>query len=183
MKSVLVLGGSSAVGGAAIQLLRLALPSATILTTSSAQHHANLVALGADKCFERSAGDDPSAIKAATPDGTGVDAILDTVTATVTQPALFTALNPKGPKLYSQIATGQNPEVPDGVTSKVILARQLFGTKGGMNAYPGLARLVESGQYKLPVKVKVVGKGYESIEQGLETLKSGVSGEKLVVSL
>ena len=70
LKSVLVLGGSSAVGAAAIQLLRLALPSAMILATSSANHHAHLVSLGATKCFERSAQEDTSAVKAATPSWT-----------------------------------------------------------------------------------------------------------------
>jgi len=183
LKSILVLGGSSGVGAAAIQLLRLALPSATILTTSSAKHHAHLVSLGATKCFERSAQEDTSAIKAATPGGSGVDAILDAVTAAASQPAVFTALNPTGPNIYSQVVTGQNVEVPKGVNLTAVFGRQIFNAKGGMTAMPGLANLVQSGKYKVPIKVEVLGKGFDTIGQGLDKLMKGASGTKYVVSL
>ena len=183
LKSILVLGGSSNVGGAAIQLLRLALPSATILTTSSADHHAHLISLGATKCFDRSAQDDPSSIKAATAGGSGVDAILDAVAAAATQPAIFTALNPKGPKIYTRPFTGQNVEVPKGLESSAIFAQGIFDTKGGMKAMPGLADLVQSGRYKLPVKVEVLGEGFKTIDQGIDKLMKGVSRTKYVVTL
>ena len=183
LNSILVLGGSSNVGAAAIQLLRLALPSATILTTSSADHHAHLISLGATKCFDRSAQEDPSSIKAATASGSGVDAILDAVAAAATQPAVFTALNPKGPKIYTQPFTGKNVEIPEGIESTAIFAQGIFDTKGGMNAMPGLGSLVQSGRYKLPVKVEVLGKGFKTIDQGLDKLMKGVSGTKYVVTL
>jgi hypothetical protein len=73
--------------------------------------------------------------------------------------------------------------VPEGVNATVIVARQMFGAKGGMTAIPGLASLVQSGKYKLPVRVEVVGKGLESIERGLDKLIKGVSGTKYIVSL
>ena len=183
LRSILVLGGSSAVGAAAIQLLRLVLPSATILATSSANHHSHLVSLGATKCFERSAQDDTSAIKAATPGGSGVDAILDAVTAAAGQPAVFTALNPTGPKIYSHVFTGQNVKAPEGIAPTVVNAMQIFETNGGMDAMTNLTRLVESGKYKVPVKVEVLGKGFDAIEKGLDKLKEGISGTKYVVSL
>ena len=181
--SILVLGGSSGVGAAAIQLLRLALPSATIVTTSAAKHHAHLVSLGATKCFERSACEDTSAIKAATPGGSGADAILDAITAVASEPTVFTALNPAGPRTYSQVVTGQNVEVPEGVSSTVIFGRQILGAKGGMTAMPGLASLVQSGKYKLPVKAEVIGNGFDTLGQGLDKLMRGVSGTKYIVSL
>lgn len=46
-----------------------------------------------------------------------------------------------------------------------------------------LAQLVEEGKFKHPVKVEVVGKGLESIENGLERLMRGTSNTKFVVSL
>jgi hypothetical protein len=52
-----------------------------------------------------------------------------------------------------------------------------------MTAMSGLASLIESGKYKLPVKVEVIGKGFDTIEQGLDKLMKGVSGTKYVVSL
>ncbi|KAE9366305.1 GroES-like protein [Stipitochalara longipes BDJ] len=183
LTSILVLGGSSGVGAAAIQLLRLALPSATILTTSSAQHHDHLISLGADKCFERAAQDDTFAIKAATHGEVGVDAILDTVQASASQPSIFTAFNPTGPKVYSQVMTRQTVMVPDGVKSTIVFGRQIFDAKGGMNALPGLASLIERGKFKLPNKVEIVGKGAEGIELGLKKIIKGVSGAKYVVSM
>jgi NADPH:quinone reductase-like Zn-dependent oxidoreductase len=183
LRSILVLGGSSGVGAAAIQLLRLALPSATILTTSSDKHHAHLVSLGATKCFERSAQENTSAIKAATPGGSGVDAILDAVTAAASQPTVFTALSPAGAKIYSQVVTGQDVDVPRGIKSTAVFGRQIFAAKGEMTAMPGLATLVQNGKYRLPLKIEIVGKGFETIERGLDKLMKGVSGTKYVVSL
>ena len=183
LKSILVLGGSSAVGANAIQQLRTALPSATILTTSSAQHHAHLTDLGATQCFDRSAQNDTAPIKAAAAGGAGVDAILDAVGAAVSAPAVFTALDGSGPKVFSQVMTGPTPNVPEGVNSATVFGRQIFGAKGGMTAMPSLASLYQSGKYKLPVKVEVVGKGFDAIEPGLGRLMKGVSGCKYVVSL
>ena len=120
---------------------------------------------------------------AAIPGNSGVDAILDAVTAAATQPAVFNALNPKGPKLFSQPVTGQDIKVPEGVESTAVFGQQIFGVKGGMNAMPGLVSLVQSGKYKLPVKVDVLGKGFKVIPQGLDKLMKGVSGTKYVVSL
>lgn len=183
LKTILVLGGSSGIGAVAIQLIRLALPSATILATSSAEHHARLISLGATKCFERLAQDNPSAIKAATLGGVGVDAILDAVQAAAAQPRVFEALNPTGPSLYSYVMTGQNTVVPEGVKATMIFARQVFGTKGGMSALPALAELIENNQFKLPNRVEVVAKGFHEIQKGLDVNMKGVSGLKCVVSL
>lgn len=112
-----------------------------------------------------------------------MDAILDPVTAAATQPRVFEALNPAGPKLYSQVVTGQNPQVPEGVKVTQVFGRAVFGVPGGLQAMGYLAQLVEEGRFKVPVKVEVVGEGLESIEGGLERLMKGTSGTKLVVSL
>lgn len=184
LKSVLVLGGSSGIGAAAIQYLRLALPEATILATSSVQHHKRLLSLGATRCFERPAQDNTAEIRAATPNNAGVDAILDPVAAAATQPTVFTAFNPNGPRFYSQVMTGRDVATPQGVNATVLFGRQIFATRGGLRILPGLAELIESDQFKLPTKVEVVGHGFEAIQSGLEKLmKGGVSGNKYVVSI
>lgn len=184
IQSILVLGGSSGVGAMAIQYLRLALPEATVLATSSKQHHDRLVSLGANKCFERMSQDDPTDIRAVTTRGAGVDAILDTVGAAGIQPAVFAALSPNGPRIYSQVMTGAPIKVPETVSATVVFARQIFGTRGGQEMIPGLARLVECGQFKLPTDVEIVGNGFESIQPALERLMhEGVSGNKFVVSV
>lgn len=184
LNSVLVLGGSSGIGAMAIQYLRLALPEATILTTSSKQHHEHLLSLGANQCFERFAQDDPTDIRAATARGAGVDAILDAVGAAGNQPAVFAALSPSGARLYSQVMTGVDITVPETVSATVVFARQIFGTSGGEALIPGLARLFASGQFRLPMGVDVVGRGFEAIQPALDRLmREGVSGRKFVVSV
>lgn len=89
-----------------------------------------------------------------------------------------------GPKYFAEVATGQNvKDVPADVKHSLVFGRQLFGAPGGASALAVLGKLVDEGKYKLPVPVTVVGKGFEAIGQGLETLKDGVSGTKLVVTL
>ncbi|KAL2844059.1 chaperonin 10-like protein [Aspergillus pseudoustus] len=183
LKSVLVLGGSSVVGAGAIQLLRQALPDATILATSSAQHHDHLLSLGATKCFERSVQDTPSEILAATPDGAGLDAILDAVGAAAVQPAIFAALAPGGPKLYSQVATGATVPIPEGVAARLVYGPEMVARPEGGRLIPSLGELLEAGKYRLPARVEVIGKGLDAIEPGIHRLQQGVSGSKLVVSL
>ncbi|KAF2967248.1 hypothetical protein GQX73_g6315 [Xylaria multiplex] len=120
LQSVLVLGGSSSVGSAAVQLLRRALPSATIITTSSAAHHTRLKDLGATECLERSAQRNVTALRAFSPKGAGVDAILDAVGAIIDAPAVYEALRADGPKLYSLVITRPDIQLPAGIqaTSK-----------------------------------------------------------------
>jgi threonine dehydrogenase-like Zn-dependent dehydrogenase len=119
----------------------------------------------------------------ATLNGAGVDAIIDVVGAAAGQPAVFSALDPKGPKLYSQVATGSAVDIPDGVSATLIRGPELFARPEGDRLLPGLAELLENGKYRLPVCVEVVGKGLNAIEPGLRRLQRGVSGTKLVVSL
>lgn len=183
LNSFLVLGGSSAIGAAAIQLIRDTLPSATILTTSSAQHHERLKSLGATKCFERSAQGDVSAIRKATPGGLGVEAILDTVGAAAGQPSVFDAFRPDGSKKYSQVITGANIQVPEGVNGVEVFGRAVLGTKNGWRTMSVLGEMVQNGTYKTPTSVETVGKGLESISPALDRLQKGTSGLKYVVAL
>ncbi|KAK3681674.1 chaperonin 10-like protein [Podospora appendiculata] len=185
LRSVLVLGGSSAVGAAAIQILRIAQPELTIFATSSAQHHARLLSLGADKAFDRATAQaDPAEIIAAAPGGEGVDAILDAVGAGGEQLAVFGALRKGGPGLYVQVFTGKDLVVPEGVEHVVASTRFLWALPGGGEVLTLLAGLVDEGRYALPVEVEVVGTGFKAIPGGLDRLQAGlVSGRKLVVSI
>ncbi|KAI1641361.1 GroES-like protein [Biscogniauxia mediterranea] len=181
LESILILGGSSGVGSSAIELLRLALPNVTIITTSSATHHAHLKSLGANVCLERAAQNDAAALKAATPGGAGVDAILDAVGAGTDSPAVFDALKADGPKIYSLVITRPDAKVPEGLKSTLVAGPMVFGKAPGAMAF--LHKLVEEGRFKLPLKVEVVGKGFEAIDQGLKRFPADVSGTKLVVTL
>ncbi|KAL7902137.1 chaperonin 10-like protein [Trichoderma sp. SZMC 28014] len=105
LKSILVVGGSSAVGAAAIQLLRIALPDAIIITTSSPNNHKHLMSLGATAALDYSTPDITSRVKQASSDGYGVEAILDTVNGVANSPGLLQTLT--GPKLFAELVTGK----------------------------------------------------------------------------
>lgn len=176
------MGGSSGVGASAIQLLRLALPDAIILATSSPKHHALLTSHGATAAFDYNSPSLVEEIKKASPTGEGVETILDAVNGVQVDPSLFQVLI--GPKNFAEVATGQNvKDIPADIKHHLIFGRTLFDAPGGSNALAALGKLVDDGKYKLPVPVTVVGKGIEALGQGLETLSSGVSGTKLVVTL
>ena len=182
--SVLVLGGSSALGAAAIQLLRLAVPDCTILTTSSPKHHSHIKTLGADGAFDRNSASLITDVKSATPGCRGVDAILDLVGAGSTQRNIFEAFDANGPKKYAQVWTGDDEiEAPSGVDSIMFRARDLSQIQGVKNVMVALQTLLKEEKYKLPLPVHRLGVGFEALEKGLELMRKGVSGEKLVVTI
>ncbi|KAH8165076.1 hypothetical protein CIB48_g3151 [Xylaria polymorpha] len=166
LQSVLVLGASSAIGSAAVQLLRIALPSVTIITTSSSAHHAHLKSLGANTCLERAAQQDATALKAANPGGSGVDAILDAVGAGAEASAVYEALKGDGPKLYSLVITRLGVKLPEGLQATMVGAQSIIDSDRSAMKY--LTRLLEEGKYKLPVKVEMVGNGLQVIEENLD---------------
>lgn len=183
--SVLVLGGSSALGAATIQLLRIALPDCLILATSSPKHHGHLTNdLNADKAFDRHSASLIANVKSGTPGGRGVDAIVDTVGVGRTERQIFEAFDPTGPRKYAQVWTGDEEiEAPDGVESTMFRARDLFQLEGHKNAMPALQALLDGDKYRLPVSVHKVGDGLEALAKGLDLMRNGLSGEKLVVSI
>ena len=183
--SVLVIGGSSALGAAVIQLLRLAVPDCTILATSSPKHHGHLTAtLGANRSFNRNSASLIADVKSASPGSRGVDAIIDVVGAGRTERHIFEAFDLNGPKKYAQVWTGDNEiEVPSGVTSAMFTGRDLPQLKGHQNVFQALQTLLEEDKYKLPLPVHKVGDGFDTLERGLDLMRKGVSGVKLVVSV
>lgn len=193
--SVLVLGGSSVVGASVVQLLRLALgPSARIVATSAPGHHTFLTAhMGATACLDRVAQGDVAALRRAGAPATsdaadaaaGYDAIVDAVGACAQQPQVLDALRSDGLRMFAEGATGSGTStpVPEGVTSTLIIGHTIFNTDGGKDFFRYVAKLVAEGQFKVAAKVDMVGNGLEAVEAGLEKLRKGVSGAKLVVTL
>jgi len=182
-KSILVLGGSSSVGSSAVELLRRSLPSATIIATSSLAHSERLKSLGATAVVDYKTPTLVADIKAATPDGKGVDAIIDTVASGASEAGIFDVLRPDGPKKVAEIATGAQIQAPAGVTKELVFGRSLYSTPGGENTLNALGSLIAEGKFTVPLQVKIVGTGFEAVAKGLEQLKAGVSGTKLVASL
>ncbi|KAI9832426.1 MAG: hypothetical protein M1819_004415 [Sarea resinae] len=183
--SVLILGGSSALGAAVIQLLRLAVPNCMIMATSSPKHHSHITnALGANGAFDRNSASLITEVRSASPGSRGVDAIIDLVGAGSTQRHIFEAFDPDGPKRYAQVWTGDEEiEAPSGVDSVMFMCRELSQLQGSKNVMLALQTLLQDGRYKLPLPVRKVGAGLDGLEEGLQLMRKGVSGEKLVVTI
>jgi NADPH:quinone reductase-like Zn-dependent oxidoreductase len=183
--SILILGGSSALGAATIQLLRLAIPTCTILVTASPKHHSHITnTLGADGAFDRNSASLIEDVRSSSPGSRGVEAIIDAVGAGATERHIFQAFDSNGPKRYAQVWTGDDEiEVPSRVASVMFRGRDISQLQGGKNIMLSLQTLLEEDKYKLPLPVHKVGDGFEALERGLELMRKGVSGEKLVVSI
>jgi NADPH:quinone reductase-like Zn-dependent oxidoreductase len=180
--SILVLGGSSATGAAAIQLLRKAYPSLPILATSSVKHYARLNDLGATYVVDYKSPSVVADIKAASPGAAGVEVIIDCVSAGASQTDISDVLDPAGSKRYAAIITGVPVPVPEGVKKLDVSAWSMVDMQGGKQLIPSLTKLVEEGKYRVPLPVRVVGHGLEELPNVLDEVKT-VSGEKMVVTL
>lgn len=187
MHTVLILGGSSSIGAAAIQLLRLFSPKDTvILTTSSAKHADHLEALGASHVFDRSSSSLTDDIRAVA--SQGVNGLLDLVGAAGVDKRYLTLFAATGTRIMAPLATGKDvvkEDVPEGVIFRGplftgTLYRMVNGTQRTLAM---MVEEVERRRFRLPVEVKVVGEGLESVVDGLKIAMAGVSGQKLVVSL
>ncbi|KAH8696744.1 putative quinone oxidoreductase [Talaromyces proteolyticus] len=181
-KSILILGGSSSIGANAIQLLRLAYSSLPIFATSSASHHSHLLDLGATRLFDYRSRTLASDIKAASPEGHGVDMIIDCVSAGASDTTICECLDSAGSKKYAAVVSGIDVPVPDGVTKINVGGWSLIEMQGGEHVIPSITELIEEGKYKVPLPVKVVGHGLNEIQHVLDQVKT-VTGTKLVVKL
>ena len=109
--------------------------------------------------------------------------IVDAVASGASQTNIYDTLNVDGPKEVGEVFTGTQIQVPEGVKRTIAFGRQVFDAPGGKNAMTALARLLNEGRYKQPNQVQRIGTGFGAIAEGLEMLKGGVSGTKLVVTV
>lgn len=176
------MGGSSATGAAAIQLLRLAHPALPIYATSSPHNFDKVLVLGATAVFDYHSATLVADVKAATPGKRGVDMIFDFVAAGAKDVGICDVLDPKGLKRYGAVVTGAEIKVPEGVSLSVNDGWEITTMQGGKSVLPTLTKLVEQGKYRLPVPVKVEGHGLEQIPSAVENLHK-VSGMKIIVTV
>ncbi|KIW07386.1 uncharacterized protein PV09_02229 [Verruconis gallopava] len=178
-----ILRGSSELGASAIQLLQLAVPNCELFATTSQQHHKMITKqLGVDVVFDRSSPSLINDIKAATRSSEGVDAILEAVGAGSVEKHIFDAFAPKGPKRYAQVWTGGDEiRGPAGVDPVLFQSRDSLEIPGGKIFFVALQVLLAEGRYKPPLPLHKVGEELDSLKSGLDLMRKGVSGEKLVV--
>ncbi|MCJ1381389.1 hypothetical protein MMC17_004499 [Xylographa soralifera] len=179
-KSVLIWGGSSAVGSNAIQLAKAA--GLEVVTTCSAHNFDYVKSLGADKVFDHHSPSVTDDVAAELDKGTcagiymaaGKVAEACEVSHKSKQKLFVASSNPVMPE-----------DAPEGVEAKMT-----FGT-GGVEMFKEtlpitfggfLTEALAKGVYKVAPPPEVVPtKGLEGIQVALDILKKGVSGKKLVV--
>ncbi|KAK3399540.1 hypothetical protein B0T20DRAFT_351524 [Sordaria brevicollis] len=100
---------------------------------------------------------------------------------------IWDVFNRDGPKLYVEVATGQQTDVPEDreITAKKVFSRMILMERHGSRVMEALPGLIESGQFQFPHPggIQVVGAGLTSIPGALEKLKEGSGGQKFVIKM
>ena len=179
-KSVLIWGGSSAVGSNAIQLAKAA--GFEVLSTCSPRSFDYVKSLGANKVFDYNS---PSVTDdVATELDKGPCAGIYLAAGKVAE-----ACKVSHKSMQKLFVASSNPVMP-GDAPEGVEAKMTFGA-GGVDAFKEtipitfggfLLEALEKGVYKVAPPPEVVrAKGLEGIQEALDMLKQGVSARKLVV--
>ena len=179
-KSILIWGGSSAVGSNAIQLAKAA--GFEVVTTCSPRNFDYVKSLGAEKVFDSNG---PSAVE-------DIVAEIDKGTCA----GIYHAAGPVATtcqvshKSKQKLFVASTNPVMEGDAPEGVEAKMTFGT-GGVEMFQEilpatfggfLPAALTQGMYKVaPTPEIVPTKGLEGIQEALDILKKGVSAKKLVV--
>ncbi|KAJ9134324.1 Zinc-binding alcohol dehydrogenase domain-containing protein cipB [Pleurostoma richardsiae] len=185
--SILVWGGASSVGSVAIQLARLA--GLTVFATASERHHTHLHSLGASVLVDYHS---PTAVQdllaAVDKAGTPLLYALDTISTAETAPLVTQALSRSGgtvtKKLAHLIPWPEKVARPGGIEYYQIQGEELWNRRQDLSAWlcNEISAWLEGGAV-VPKQYRVVEGGLTGLQNALNELKKGVSGEKLVVEL
>ena len=75
-------------------------------------------------------------------------------------------------------------KVPDGVKAKMVFASTLKDNEVGPAIFGDfLPKALAQGSYRVAPEPWVIGKGLESLQEGLETQQKGVSAKKIAVTI
>lgn len=185
-KAVLVWGGASSIGTGAVQSAKMI--GLAVYATASEKHHDYIKQLGAKEVFDYKDADVVEKIvKAAKDDGVIVQYAFDA--AGQVQPCLDILKNFKAggtPQLATAIPMSDATPKEEGVEVKFVAApteakEQTEFFAFVMNSW--LKEKLEKGKYKPSPAIKVVEGGLGGLNKGLDELKGGVSGTKLVLEL
>ncbi|KAK3395294.1 chaperonin 10-like protein [Podospora didyma] len=190
-KSILIWGGASTVGFFTIQIARLA--GLTVFAAASPKHHAKLRSLGATEVVDYRS---PTAVedlvaaaeKAGTPITLAFDTISTAETLTATAKVLSVSSGGKALSGTSFVHTTPWPEtlaVVEGIKSEQVRGEQLWGRRKDLSAWlynDALPKWLAQGGV-IPSGHRTIPGGLSGIQEGLDQLKKGVSGEKLMVEI
>ena len=188
---VLVWGGASSIGTGAIQSAKML--GFTVYTTASPKHHAYLKTLGATATFDYK--DENAVTKIVqTAKGDGIDLRIAFDAAGQVRSCLdilkeFRNAGAGGtttPRLATAVAMSDHTPTEDGVEVKFVAAPTDERARTEFFAFVmnrWLQGKLETGAYRPSPAIKVVEGGLEGLNRGLDELKGGVSGTKLVVEV
>lgn len=185
-KGMLVWGGASSMGSAAVQGAKLM--GFTVYTTASEKHHEYLKTLGASRVFDYH--DDSvveKIVRAAKDDGITIDFGYDAVGQLESSvEVLKRCKGQEVAKLASAVPLSEASPKVDDVELRFIQApadieerKEFFHFIFAIWLKDKLAK----GDFVPSPKIKVVEGGLQSLDKGLDELKKGVSGVKLVLEI
>ena len=186
-KGVLVWGGASSIGTGAIQSAKML--GFTVYTTASPKHHAYLKTLGATATFDYK---DESAVtkivQAAKGDGIDLRIAFDAAGQVRSCLDILKEFKAGGgtPQLATAVAMSDHTPQEEGVEVKFVAAPTDERPKTEFFAFVmngWLKGKLETGAYRPSPAIKLVEGGLEGLNRGLDELKGGVSGTKLVVEV
>ena len=185
-KGMLVWGGASSIGSAAIQVARSM--GFSVYATASEKHHEYLKSLGASKVFDyRSKDVVASLVKAAKEDGVTIQKGFDAAGQTESCTAILKELKGEGSaELASAKPMAEGSPAVEGVEVKFVLAPEGEEARTESFRYVfnvWLKEKLEKGEFVPSPKIQVVEGGLEAVNKGLDELKEGVSGTKLVLEV
>lgn len=185
-KGMLVWGGSSSVGSAAVQTAKLF--GFTVYATASPKHHDYIKTLGADRVFDYK--DEKvvqNIVNIAKEDGITIHECYDAIGQT--QLCLDVLKEFKGPgmsKLAAAAPLREDSPTLEGVDIQFVMAPP--GDEARSEHFQfvfgkWLKEKLASGEFVPSPHVRVVEGGLKGANNGLDELKQGVSGVKLVLEL
>jgi NADPH:quinone reductase-like Zn-dependent oxidoreductase len=186
-KGMLVWGGASSVGSAVVQVAKLM--GFVVYATASGKHHEYLKKLGASTVFDYKNEDVlEQIIKAAKEDGVTIQIGYDAVPGALEQCIeVLKELKGEGTaKLASAPRLPEDFSEVDGVEVKFV--RAPVDAKERMEHFHfvfniWLKEKLATGEFVPSPKVRVIEGGLEAANEGLDELRKGVSGVKLVLEV
>ena len=185
-KGMLVWGAGSSIGGAAVQVARLL--GFRVYATASEKHHAYVKGLGARRVFDYRGSDAVERIvEAAKEDGVTLQMGFDAVGQLESCMEILSRAKGDGmAKLASAIPLREDSPTVEGVDVRFVAApadkkETTEFIRFVFNVW--LKEKLETGEFVPSPKVKVVEGGLEAVHKGLDELKGGVSGVKLVLEV
>ncbi|MCJ1264615.1 hypothetical protein MMC22_004489 [Lobaria immixta] len=185
-KGMLVWGGASSIGSAAVQIAKLM--GFSVYVTASAKHHEYLKTLGATKVFDyKSENVVESIVKAAKEDEVTIQTGFDAVGQLRQCLDILKEFKGQGTsRLAEATPLSENSPKEEGVEVKFVQPSEDEKERSEHFHFVfrvWLKKALEKGEFVPSPRIQVVEGGLESAQKALDELKSGVSGVKLVLEV